>query len=343
MRAGERKIFELDARERGNFQHDVLQVFHERIQAEHRRWRDLTPAEAREKIAGIAQELMPGYHDGLFRESARTLFAAQSMAAALQDFVETIVTWLRNQYEFDPALAEAVFDSRPGAPLPAWNLPLGPDLPGLKLSLHGRIDRVDFWRDPAGETALAVVMDYKSSGKKLDPLLIENGVQLQLLAYLNVLRHWSNPPRGRACAGSPRRRFLYQSPRLLRQRRHPRRSPVPGRPGPPPGLPPHRPLRRRPPAPARPRPGDGPVQIPAQARRQPHQGSAEALPPEQFLALLDGVETRLIAMGRRLFAGAAAVDPYRKGAATACDYCDYAPICRIDPWTHPYRRLQAAD
>jgi ATP-dependent helicase/nuclease subunit B len=70
-----------------------------------------------------------------------------------------------------------------------------------------------------------------------------------------------------------------------------------------------------------------------------YQGLTEALPPEQFLALLDGVETRLIAMGRRIFAGDAAVAPYRKGATTPCDYCDYASICRIDPWTHQYRRL----
>ena len=44
-----------------------------------------------------------------------------------------------------------------------------------------------------GDAALAVVMDYKSGGKKLDVLLIEHGVQLQLLAYLNALRHWENP------------------------------------------------------------------------------------------------------------------------------------------------------
>ena len=36
-------------------------------------------------------------------------------------------------------------------------------------------------------------MDYKSGGKKLDAMLVEHGVQLQLLAYLNVLRHWKNP------------------------------------------------------------------------------------------------------------------------------------------------------
>ena len=74
--------------------------------------------------------------------------------------------------------------------VPAWEIDLGD---GHKLSLHGRIDRVDLWRDPAGDDALAVVMDYKSSSKKLDRLLVENGVQLQLLAYLNVLRHWKNP------------------------------------------------------------------------------------------------------------------------------------------------------
>ena len=42
-------------------------------------------------------------------------------------------------------------------------------------------------------SALCVVMDYKSGGKKLDAILVEHGVQLQLLAYLNVLRHWPNP------------------------------------------------------------------------------------------------------------------------------------------------------
>ena len=340
LRAGERKIFELDARERGNFQHDVLQIFHQRIEAEHRRWRDLTPAEAREKIAGIARELMPDYHDGLFRESAKTLFAARAMTAALEDFVEVLVTWLHRQYDFDPALAEAAFDHLPGAPLPAWDLPLGADLPGQTLSLHGRIDRVDLWRDPSGETALAVVMDYKSSGKKLDPLLVENGVQLQLLSYLNVLRHWKNPAlwpglrqlvpagvfyinlRGFFENGGTRDEVLSETGQE-RQRayRHTGRFDA-----------------SRLPQLDHARAMD---QFKYRLKQDGslYQGLTEALPPERFLALLDGVETRLIAMGRRIFAGDAAVDPYRKGATTPCDYCDYASICRIDPWTHPYRRL----
>ena len=71
-----------------------------------------------------------------------------------------------------------------------WELDLGD---GHQLALHGRIDRVDLWREPGGDTALALVMDYKSGGKKLDAILVEHGVQLQLLAYLNVLRHWADP------------------------------------------------------------------------------------------------------------------------------------------------------
>ena len=52
---------------------------------------------------------------------------------------------------------------------------------------------MDLYREPGADAALCVVMDYKSSAKKLDPLLLQHGIQLQLLSYLNVLRHWPKP------------------------------------------------------------------------------------------------------------------------------------------------------
>jgi ATP-dependent helicase/nuclease subunit B len=67
--------------------------------------------------------------------------------------------------------------------------------------------------------------------------------------------------------------------------------------------------------------------------------SVEALPRAEFEALLDRVEAQLQEMGRAIFSGAAQVDPYRKGHETPCDFCDYRPVCRIDPWTHRYRVL----
>ena len=124
----------------------------------------------------------------LMRDTAQTQFEARALTEALQDFVEVIVTWMRGQYEFEPAAAELDFGGRDSR-APAWEMDLGG---GHTLALQGRIDRVDLWREPDGN-ALAVVMDYKSGGKKLDTILVEHGVQLQLPAYLNALRRWKNP------------------------------------------------------------------------------------------------------------------------------------------------------
>jgi ATP-dependent helicase/nuclease subunit B len=68
--------------------------------------------------------------------------------------------------------------------------------------------------------------------------------------------------------------------------------------------------------------------------------SLECLSTTEFIELLDTVEANLKTMGAEVFSGRAAISPYRKGAATACDQCEYRPICRIDPWTHPFRLLK---
>jgi ATP-dependent helicase/nuclease subunit B len=128
LRAEERKVFELDARERGSFQHEVLKQFHEQLTAEGRRWRDLTPAAARNRVGQIASELAPGYRDGLLRADDQGRFTARMLGGWLQDFVEMLVTWMHGQYEFDPAVAH-----RPGTwpSATAINWPCAGELTGL--------------------------------------------------------------------------------------------------------------------------------------------------------------------------------------------------------------------
>jgi ATP-dependent helicase/nuclease subunit B len=339
LRADERKVFELDARERGSFQHDVLKTFHEQLMVEGKRWRDLTSAEARERIGKIAAGLTENYRDGLLRDTAESRFAARALAESLQDFVVVIVAWLREQNEFDPAAAELEFDNQPGVTVPAWEIDLGG---GHRLALHGRIDRVDLWRDPAGDNALALVLDYKSSSKKLDRVLVENGVQLQLLTYLNVLRHWENPQaifgvnrlvpagvfyvnlRGEYKGGDSRAEILADAGAARRKAyRHTGRFDA--------GV-----LDKLDRTGAADqfnyrRNNDGSLR----------KGSVEAMPRVEFEKLLDGVETQLREMGERIFSGAAQVDPYRQGKQTPCEFCDYSAVCRIDKWTHRYRMLRA--
>lgn len=347
LHANERKKFELDARERGNFQHDVLSRFQQELQEENKRWRDLTPAEARERIGRIAAAQIEQFRDGLLRESAETLFAARAMASALQDFVGVIVGWMHSQYEFDPVAAELAFggeDSR----APAWEIDLGG---GRKLALHGRIDRVDLWRQPDSDTALAVVTDYKSGNKKLDPVLVANGIQLQLLGYLAALRSWKElrpllggryagvdriiPAgafyvglRGKFESGDTRDEVLDDTGAGKLAYRHTgrfdahwlkkfdRRMEV---------------IR-----------GDQfnfrltkSGELPAR--------SAEALASDEFMALVDLMEMQLRRLGESIFSGAARVDPYRKGKEIPCTYCEYRAICRLDEWTHEFRDLREED
>jgi ATP-dependent helicase/nuclease subunit B len=335
LRAEERKVFELDARERGSFQHEVLKEFHDDLTKEGKRWRDLTPVEARERVCKIAAGLMENFHEGLMRDTAQTRFEARAMTESLQNFIEVIVSWMRGQYEFDPAAAELDFGGE-NSGVPAWELDLGG---GHRLALRGRIDRIDLC--PDGERTLAVVVDYKSGGKKPDALLIEHGVQLQLLAYLNVLRHWKNPGvvfgagklvpagafyvnlRGQFENGKTRDEVLGAADAGKLAYRHMGRFDA----------------------------GALPKLDRAEAADQFNyrlnqdgslrKGQTEALPRAEFDALLDRVETQLTEMGRAIFAGEAKVDPYRKGSLTPCEFCDYRAICRIDPWTHRYRVLRA--
>ncbi|MDE3068740.1 MAG: PD-(D/E)XK nuclease family protein [Verrucomicrobiota bacterium] len=337
LRAKERKLFELDARERGSFQHEVLKMFHEQLAAEGRHWRDLTPPEARDRIAAIAAALQEDYRGGLLRDSAQTRFEARALAGALQDFVEVLVSWMRAQYEFDPAAAELDFGFE-GSPAPAWELDLGD---GRRLALRGRIDRIDLWRAPGGEEALAVVMDYKSGGRTLDEILVAHGVQLQLPAYLDALRHWGKPRgllgvgrlvpagvfyvnlRGQYATGRTRdevlgagnaRRLAYRHTGRFNARVLDKLDRI--------GTADQFNYRLN---------QDGSLR----------QGQTEALPPDEFEQWLDRVEARLRDMGRRIFSGAASVDPYRKGRETPCEFCDYRAVCRIDPWTHHWRVLTA--
>lgn len=341
LRAEERLRFELDIREKGSFLHDLLALFHNQLRAENRRWRDLTPAEARARIATLAEGLFQTYREGLLQLDGETQFAARLLAESLQDFIEVLVAWMRGQYQFDPVAVELPFGQRDEAP--PWRLELEN---GRCLELYGRIDRVDLARKPDGRNAYCVVVDYKSGQKKLDPVLLEQGLQLQLLAYLGVLRHWPNPQaafgveklvpagvfyvnlRGQYPARNNRLKSLADPGQARRQAyRHTGRFDLQ--------------ILRLLDARADATSGDQ-FNYRLTKAGKVHGGCREPMEPAAFAGLLNAVEDHLRNMGQKILAGTAEVAPFRKGALTACKYCQYQGICRIDPWTHPFRVLRRA-
>ncbi|MBN2506687.1 MAG: PD-(D/E)XK nuclease family protein [Verrucomicrobia bacterium] len=337
--AEERVRFELDIREQGRFQHEVLELFHHQLAREGRAWRDLTPADAAARIGRIADDLTPRFGGGVMLATEQNRFLAATYKAALQRFIGVMVAWMA-QYQFDPAAVELGF-GLPSSPLPAWELDLGG---GHRLAFRGRIDRVDLWRDPSSRAARCVVIDYKSGQRKLDRVLLAHGIQQQLPAYLNVLRRLPQAAalfhartldpagvffvnlRGTCPAGPHRREVLDRKAETQRLAyRHQGLFDLAAR-----TL-----LDNRPDAHS----GD---QFPYRLRQdgQPCRNSFAALPTTKFHALLDHAETLLRDMGQRIYAGDVSIAPYQKGTDKACDHCEFASICRIDPWTHPYRVLK---
>jgi ATP-dependent helicase/nuclease subunit B len=339
LRAEERQRFELDVRERGSFQHEVLALFHTQLRDENKKWRDITPTEARERIKKCVVQLLPQFRDGLMNATAQSRFAARAVGESLQDFVAATVEWMEH-YRFDPHESELGFGTA-GGKLPAWDLDLGS---GRRLIFRGKIDRIDLCRDAGEDEALAVVLDYKSSSHKLDDVLMANGLQLQLAAYLSVLRrvadareHFSAARlvpvgvfyinlRGQTESGKTRADVLESREEFRRKRyQHLGRFDKGAllfldRSGASEGSQFKFKLNR-----------DG----------TPHAASKDILQSEDFGQLLDHVEAELVRMGREIYEGAVAPNPYQKGNKRACDNCDYISICRFDAWTQPYRTLKA--
>jgi len=221
----------------------------------------------------------------------------------------------------------------------------------------GKIDRVDLAPGPVPGTHWCVVHDYKSSAHKFDDLLFEHGIQLQLPAYLAAACALGVPPgppdlafaaggtaapqpaqalipaglfyanlRGDFGSGQTRGEVLdpeasLSAPYLHRGRfREDALAALDTRP-------------------------EG-VSSGQFAYRLTKEGGVVRTPKDpvavpDFEALLARLTITLTDLGTRILEGQAGLDPYQRGAGeTACDQCSYQAICRIDPWTHRYRRLR---
>ncbi|MBP9901681.1 MAG: PD-(D/E)XK nuclease family protein, partial [Verrucomicrobia bacterium] len=338
LRLQERKEFQFDDRDKGSFQHDALEEFHRRVRASGRQWRDLTRTEAGQLIADIGRDLRPTFGDGKFQAGGAARFAGDYLIERLRHLVTTLIEWMP-QYDFDPTVSEIAFDDDQ-APIPAWRVVLRHS---RALRLRGRIDRVDLCRLD-DHTALAVVMDYKSRVRKLDPTKLHHGLELQLLSYLGVLNQLpttgtlfggkrlvpagvfyiplngggGKPAGTRAgvlASGKADQRTAYQhSGRFLADQIT------------------HFDNRGRP-------KGDQ-FKYARNKDGQLAKRGNEALAAAEFEGLREKIEHHLRDYGDRIFGGEVAVAPFRIGTATACDYCDFRPVCRFDPWTQPFRDLR---
>jgi ATP-dependent helicase/nuclease subunit B len=270
--------------------------------------------------------------NSVFRRDASALFTAQTLIRNLQKLARTLVTWAR-RYDFEPFATELTFDVKHGS---AWRIELEG---GRELLLNGRMDRVDIARDAEGR-ALAAVMDYKSSARKLENVKLEAGIDLQLLSYLGVLRHVkalakkieadevipvgafyiSLAPKRASAKGAADGKSSNPFQHVGRfQREHLARFDNRG--------------------------GTKGEQFRFAINKDTSFAAKgnDGLAAADFDALLEMVENHLRRFGTALLDGSIGIDPFAHGGVTACERCDYASVCRFDSWTQRYRLLRSAE
>ncbi|MBM3848312.1 MAG: hypothetical protein FJ405_18745, partial [Verrucomicrobia bacterium] len=332
--AKEREQFEVNPKERGSLQHLLLERFQAKLSKKPRVWRDLKPGEARAMIAEIGKELCETHRGGLFIRDPRSAYVAERLMDSLAGMVEACVVWM-SQYSLDPAHVEVSFgleaDGVAGLPVPLSN--------GKSMVLRGRIDRVDLLKDDESGEAWAVIVDYKSSPRELDELKLRHGLQLQLMAYCEVLRRqpafaerWGygairpvaafyiclnaknrNLP-SLAAAGEAadnphehRGRFDADHLSLLDARE---------------GVSKGDQLNYK-------RNKDGTF----------HANSVDPVSGVKFRSLMDQAMEKVAGFGERIYSGEMRPAPFQLKAEKACTFCEFQGVCRFDPWRDVYRVL----
>jgi ATP-dependent helicase/nuclease subunit B len=327
--ADEREEFEVTPRERGSFQHEILERFHDEVRDSDRHWRDVSVEDAREMVARLGEIEIHKFENGLFASEAGRTFQARTMISNLQDLIESMVGWM-GSYAFDPIEMELSFGNH-GDSIPAWDVEVAE---GRKIRLRGRIDRLDLLAREG--RSWAVIVDYKSSGKQLEAWRLKNGLQLQLPFYLlaltkipEIAQHFdvervvpagvfyvalrskatavSN--RGEQGGGIPFRHSGMFDAELIDFFDSGASADN----------------------------NSGQFKFRVNKDGSPTKGRSDGVPQAQFNSMLERADNLVEEFGGRILEGDIAALPFKHNRDTACEWCEFRGICRFDPWESTYR------
>ncbi|WP_432775170.1 helicase-exonuclease AddAB subunit AddB [Brevibacillus gelatini] len=323
LRLSERAMYKLERFDVGELFHASLKRAVEKMNEEHLEWSKLTEDHSMQLASEVVSELVPQTRSSILTRTARYRYLAGKLMRAVGRAIYVLGEHAKRS-RFAPVGLEVSFG--PNADLPGLVLTLDN---GVELQLIGRIDRVDQSLD--SEVPYLRVIDYKSSPKQLSLSDVWNGLNLQLLVYLDVVvanaEEWLGK---KAEMGGV---FYYQvadpfvtAKRLLTSeeaaKERAKRLRMKG-------------LMLADPELAKMMDAyveQGPSElVPFELKRDGTLSSRSSVATaEQFQALTAYVRDTVKQISTRMTNGEIGIKPYSNGTMTACDYCSYKPVCQFD-------------
>ena len=327
----EREEFGFESVDMGNIFHAVLETFAERLAGSEYTWFDFPKEFGEQKVREALEQYAAQYGETILYSSARNEYAITRMGRVLTRTVLTLQEQLKKG-EFTPDAYEMSFHYADH--LDSINVALSAE---EKMRLRGRIDRIDTAEDE--DHVYVKVIDYKSGNRQFDLAALYYGLQLQLVVYMNaamelearkhpdkeivpaaLLYYHIDDPTVETPTELSEEELNEQILEKLRMK-----GVVNGEEGIVEKLDKYM--------------GSKSNIIPVERKKDgSFSARSSVMSSEELKVISDYVNYKVRSIGQEILAGRMELNPYEKGAASACTYCAYRKVCGFDPTVPGYEK-----
>ena len=173
LKLKEREQFELSSIDMGNFYHEAIERYSRALKEDHKSFREVTDEERDKYIDVAITQTFENMAKVATLEDYTQRYIVEGMKNTLR-YVVDVITVQVSRGEFEPELFEEEITSKI----------YSEDTKELLANLKGKVDRIDLTQ---GDDKAVRIIDYKSSGHKLELSECYHGLSLQLPIYMGVV------------------------------------------------------------------------------------------------------------------------------------------------------------
>lgn len=175
----EAKEFKMQMLDTGNFMHEVIDEFFEYIRGKNLNLHEITDDEIKTIVYEIIENILKLSKYYIFSSTPKFRSLTRRLKKVVLESINYIVYTIKNS-KFDILGHELEFGKNKQYPAIVID-----NEDGTKTVLSGKIDRIDVGK--IGNRQILRVIDYKSSIKTMDLNRVINGLQIQLITYIDSI------------------------------------------------------------------------------------------------------------------------------------------------------------
>ena len=312
----EREEYRIRPVDLGNLFHHALERFSKRLKDSEYNWKNIPDELADEWIENAIYESEDNNLKDVMESTARNRYKAQTVSRILRRTIRVLKMHLKNS-QMEPDRFELHFGRTDQ--LDAVHLPLKN---GNQMQLEGFIDRVDVVEDD--EQVILRVIDYKSGMQEFDMNDLYNGLQMQLVVYMNVASEVYQKETGKSVVPAGIFYYHLKDPIIKMdvadEEKVDKNFRMSGYANSSPDI-----LEKM-------EDTSNFISAPVRLTKEgvPYKSSS-VMDTEDFYRISDYTRQQITEMGEEIYAGHLPARPYKNDRRVACDFCAYASVCGFDP------------